>query len=657
MSNNFIRLADRVKEISYTTGTGNLALDGAVAGFSSFRSAYGSTANIFYAVTNGTSYEVGSGVYVSGTQDEIIRFPFRSSNNNNKVNFPEGVKEIYATYPATHSVYTGSGLSNLNTPQTSGIAFWASPNMLDYDSNIIWNKSNHSLGINTNNPQYGLHLGSNGSKSLIKASGLILGNSGIYFPPANNGDINYVGGRQLTHYEKNQLDQYAYDNSLIDQLTGSDSVIELSGVANQYILFKKQNAGTIFAGPASGCTPPCSPGYPSFRPLTSEDIPDLSELYVSSEDLSDLSGILNDKIFASFNLATDTSGILNTKINTVSGILRNDITTSSGITNAVSGILRNDLTIVSGLAIGGNTTALSGVLRNDITTVSGLIPSYSNSYVAEGRLTLESGVAVSTSNQTAKTIVYYTPYNGNNISLYNGSKWDTINFSQVSLTLGTLTSSKNYDIFGYNNNGTLTLELSAAWTNDTTRADAITLQNGVYCKTGSLTRRYLGTIRTTNTTTTEDSLINRFVWNINNKVNRRLYSPSIFGWWSYSTQAWRGMGGSSNETNRIRVVNGLNENIISVTAGVLFTVSPAAGDTLYHLGIGQDTETSAIAKTRILSYNTKESCQLYVNTNSFVGQGFHYYAPLELCAAYTTPYLYGSDTDNFFGGIFGSWEC
>ncbi len=42
--------------------------------------------------------------------------------------------------------------------------------------------------------------------------------------------------------------------------------------------------------------------------------------------------------------------------------------------------------------------------------------------------------------------------------------------------------------------GTPTLE-ALVWTNDTTRATALVRQDGVWSKTGALTRRYLGTVR------------------------------------------------------------------------------------------------------------------------------------------------------------------
>lgn len=93
--------------------------------------------------------------------------------------------------------------------------------------------------------------------------------------------------------------------------------------------------------------------------------------------------------------------------------------------------------------------------------------------------------------------MYYTPYQGDRIALFNGTNWSVNRFTQLSFTLSGLTSGKNYDVFVYNNAGTITLELSAAWSTDTSRTDALTTQNGVYVKSSATTRRYLGTFRTT----------------------------------------------------------------------------------------------------------------------------------------------------------------
>ena len=60
------------------------------------------------------------------------------------------------------------------------------------------------------------------------------------------------------------------------------------------------------------------------------------------------------------------------------------------------------------------------------------------------------------------------------------------------------------------------------WTNDTTRATAIDLQDGIPVKHGDSTRRYLGTYYTTATGQTEDSVAKRMVWNQNNRTRRQM---------------------------------------------------------------------------------------------------------------------------------------
>lgn len=142
-------------------------------------------------------------------------------------------------------------------------------------------------------------------------------------------------------------------------------------------------------------------------------------------------------------------------------------------------------------------------------------------YPVQGRLTTESGVCNSTSDRTSQGTLYFTPCGaGNAITLYDGTRWRLYTYTERSLSL-TLTSDKNYDVFIYDNAGTLTLELSAAWTNDTTRADALTTQDGVTVKSGATTRRWLGVIRASGSNVTEDSEQKRFVVNVYNTEIRR----------------------------------------------------------------------------------------------------------------------------------------
>lgn len=210
----------------------------------------------------------------------------------------------------------------------------------------------------------------------------------------------------------------------------------------------------------------------------------------------------------------------------------------------------------------------------------------------QGRLTLESGVPISTTDQTAKTTIYFTPYQGNKVALYDGSKWKLHAFTERSLALGTLTSGAIYDVFLYDNAGTLTLELSAAWTNGTTRADALALQDGVSVKSGAATRKWIGTFRTTSATTTEDSaggtITNvggkRLVWNQYNRVQRHIMVIDTTDSWSYTTDTIR--QARANAGNQVDYVTG--DAALIVRARAIGNVSVASNTRSAKVGVGVD---------------------------------------------------------------------
>ncbi len=206
-----------------------------------------------------------------------------------------------------------------------------------------------------------------------------------------------------------------------------------------------------------------------------------------------------------------------------------------------------------------------------------------SSAVINGRLTTETAVPVSTSNRTAQSTIYFTPYNGNQIGLYTGAAWVLLTYSEKSLALSGLTSGKNYDVFMDYNSGTPQLVLSAAWASDTARTDAIALQDGVYVKSGTTTYRLLGTIRTTGTTTTEDSTTNRFVWNLYNRVSRALLNATeTTDSWVYSTATYR--QANANSANQLQFVVGVLDMTFSARAVSCF--SNTVSGTVMASGIG-----------------------------------------------------------------------
>lgn len=280
-----------------------------------------------------------------------------------------------------------------------------------------------------------------------------------------------------------------------------------------------------------------------------------------------------------------------------------------------------------------------------------------NSHVMEFRLTPTSGAPVA-GTATAVTTVYMTPFVGNLISLYNGSTWDTISSSEISIAVPATTNTM-YDVFCYNNNGTATLELTA-WTNDTTRATNLVAQDGVLCKTGALTRRWIGCIRTTSVSgQTEDSPSNRLVYNFYNQRQRPVQNTLADASWTWSGtyNTWRAANGNTT-TNAINMISAgapanYNGNTVNLTY-LIMTKSSSTNITIF-IGIARDGVDPSTSATRgfgsSLSATAIPARCVYMSQGEPVG--YHTFLPYE--------YLNGSsDTATFSrtiglagGGMFG----
>lgn len=140
-----------------------------------------------------------------------------------------------------------------------------------------------------------------------------------------------------------------------------------------------------------------------------------------------------------------------------------------------------------------------------------------------GRLSLEAGVPVSATDQSSVETIRYVSYVHNVVPLWDGVEWVPITFTETALALGTLISARPYDVFAFLSDGALALEL-LAWTNNTTRATAVTLQDGRYCKSGDKSRLLLGSFYSSSTTATMDTAQRRFVSNAYNQVPRRMFA-------------------------------------------------------------------------------------------------------------------------------------
>lgn len=244
-----------------------------------------------------------------------------------------------------------------------------------------------------------------------------------------------------------------------------------------------------------------------------------------------------------------------------------------------------------------------------------------------GRLTLTSGVPSTTFDVTAATTVYFTPYRGDRIALYDGAHWQVLSFEELSISLGSDAANTNYDVFAYSNGGAVAIE-RLAWTNASTRAMDLVTANGVLVKAGDATRRYIGTYRTTATTgQTEDSHARRFVWNYYNRLRRAVRVLDTTDSWTYGTASFRQVRASS--ANQVEIVVGLSEAHLSLRAA--HQAQNSAGGISVATAIGEDSTSAAASGSLMQIAGAPAGVNVNVSAalDKYPVAGYHFYVWLE----------------------------
>lgn len=248
--------------------------------------------------------------------------------------------------------------------------------------------------------------------------------------------------------------------------------------------------------------------------------------------------------------------------------------------------------------------------------------------VFEARLSPSSTLPVATANVTTVSTLYLQPYKGNRVALYNttDSCWEVHHMSAaVSKALSSLTSGKPYDVFLYDNSGTLTLEF-LVWTSTTARATALTTQNGVYVKTGDASRRYVGTFHATASNATAwvtdggtTAAAKLYIWNYYNRVEVAAKVAEGTTSWTYGSSTYRAM--NNDTTNTINMVIGVEED-----AGQAFvTGEKASGNTTGNVAIGLDSSSSVVSGCQYTGkYNSTGGLHAIFNGRTAIGTHTYY---------------------------------
>ena len=301
------------------------------------------------------------------------------------------------------------------------------------------------------------------------------------------------------------------------------------------------------------------------------------------------------------------------------------------------------------------------------TTTGQALVSGTSLVLPQGRLTLVTATPVMTSNQTGKTTLYYTPYRGATIPIYDGSKWTHMVFSELSnITTNSstgnagpaaVTTNSNYDLFVWNNSGTLTLTRGPAWSSDTSRGTGagttqLTMVNGIWTNTVAITNgpgaglgTYVGTVRSDGSSQlnwnfapsaaaggTEAKL---HVFNAYNRVFTYGISQDSTGSWSYGTATWRSLDNSTS--NRISYIDGLSE--LTIIASLQAALNQSGGG-LYHFGVNRDSTTATPPSSTMSQIGSTNGTVQY-EVNYTPSLGYHYLQAMEASGSGGSTTVYG----------------
>ena len=397
------------------------------------------------------------------------------------------------------------------------------------------------------------------------------------------------------------------------------------------------------------------------NPLGIAITPDGNTTYVTNQ-LSDNVSVID--------IATNTvSATVNVGIDPVGVAITPDGTTAyvANIANSVSVIDTATNTVSTTISLpSGSSPVASGQFIQPPS-----IP-MTNVYVPpQGRLTLTSNTPVMTADATAQTSVYYTPYQGNIVPIYDGANMQSYTFGQLTMALNTSNqlSTKLYDLFAFLNSSVVTIGAGPAWSSSTFRgtgsntteyqqidglwvnANTITLKNGStsYSSIPVGQATYLGTVYMTANGQTgmafqpaSASLGTNNILGLYNAYNRvTISSRSIDSTtsWPYSTATVRPANGSTS--NRISWVDGLQQSFVRAEYQVQAACSSGDASFVY---IGLDS--TATPQSSVSGEAVSLTASLRTASDIPPQLGFHYVQALENTSGGSGVTFYGGRTMN-----------
>lgn len=279
----------------------------------------------------------------------------------------------------------------------------------------------------------------------------------------------------------------------------------------------------------------------------------------------------------------------------------------------------------------------------------------------QGRLTLTSATPVMGSSVAGATTVYYTPYGGNSVPIYNGTIMVPTVFSQLSQDTTDATKSPaactadaNYDLFVWNDGGTIRCTRGPTWNSGAVAGSNVARGTGagstelIFVNGTALNKNaiangpaaqrgtYVGTIRS-NTASTIDYIFGTSgsggvagafnVWNAYNRVDVGCVVVDTSASYGYTSNTVRQAHASAGM--QVSFVVGLQEDAVSANYTNVFLLAAVYGA---HAAIGLGYDSVTFMSSRVFAASQAASelvCSPSATGIWNPGIGSHYVAALE----------------------------
>ena len=311
------------------------------------------------------------------------------------------------------------------------------------------------------------------------------------------------------------------------------------------------------------------------------------------------------------------------------------------------------------------------------TTPSLTFPTMNSPYIVgggvtpQGRLTLTTSVSVTTTDVTGATTLYYTPHIGRIVPIYDGANFYNRDIGgELSQTTTDATKSPAavannsvYDIFVWNDAGTIRATRGPAWSSDTDRGtgagtsqvqqiqgiwvNSVAITNGP----GALVGTLVGSVRSNGSAQLTDSILFRWVSNAYNDVPRSLSYQDTGANHNYTTATIRQWNGTTSA--QIDMLFTLSGGLLTATSAANSTNTGTGAFSIISIGI----DSTSVNSAQMTLGPSLAVANLAFNNAAFYtgypGMGRHFAAMQEYSAASGTTTWVGGSGGLIFPGISG----